>query len=139
MASYWAVGSRSGIWRVSGISSSSFLGIASSCERSSVDDITISRDDNTVPLPRLLDIGQVAEHLGVEVRHIRRLVAERRIPYLKWGRLLRFDPAGLAEWLDHKRVAPRVPVTAAHYDLFTGQRDSVERAGRGSRRTGASS
>ena len=41
----------------------------------------------------LLGIEDVAELLGVGVRHVRRLVAERRIPYLKWGHLLRFDPA----------------------------------------------
>lgn len=34
---------------------------------------------------------------------MRRLVAERRIPYLKWGRLLRFDPDDLDGWLDQAR------------------------------------
>jgi excisionase family DNA binding protein len=55
-------------------------------------------------LPHLLDIEAVAEHLGVSVRHVRRLVSERRIPYLKWGHLLRFDPAAIAEWLDQNRL-----------------------------------
>lgn len=42
--------------------------------------------------------------LGVEVRHVRRLVQERRIPYIKWGHLLRFDPAEINRWLeDHRR------------------------------------
>ncbi|MGE0796418.1 MAG: helix-turn-helix domain-containing protein, partial [Acidimicrobiia bacterium] len=45
------------------------------------------------PSANLIDIATVAERLGVEVRHVRRLVAERRIPYIKWGHLLRFDPA----------------------------------------------
>ncbi len=45
----------------------------------------------------------MAEHLGVNQRHIRRLVAERRIPYLKWGHLLRFDPVELDAWLDRAR------------------------------------
>lgn len=41
--------------------------------------------DTTTPakLPHLLDIAGVAEHLGVDVRHVRRLVAERRIPFIK--------------------------------------------------------
>jgi excisionase family DNA binding protein len=56
-------------------------------------------------LPRLLDIQEVAEHLGVSVRHVRRLVFERRIPFLKWGHLLRFDPNEIAGWLDARRVA----------------------------------
>jgi excisionase family DNA binding protein len=55
-------------------------------------------------LPQLLDIEAVAEHLGVSVRHVRRLVYERRIPYVKWGHLLRFDPTAIAEWLENARV-----------------------------------
>lgn len=51
------------------------------------------------PLGRLLDINDVAEILGVNVRHVRRLVFENRIPYLKWGRLLRFDPKEIERWL----------------------------------------
>jgi excisionase family DNA binding protein len=52
----------------------------------------------------LLDIDGVAEHLGVNERHVRRLVAERRIPFVKWGHLLRFDPAEISVWLDRQRV-----------------------------------
>ncbi|MCU1460356.1 MAG: hypothetical protein JWO37_431 [Acidimicrobiales bacterium] len=58
------------------------------------------------PLPHLLDIDGVAEHLGVTVRHVRRLVYERRIPFIKWGHLLRFDPDELAAWLDSMRQSP---------------------------------
>jgi excisionase family DNA binding protein len=63
-------------------------------------------------LPRLLDIAGVAEHLAVSEQHIRRLVAERRIPYVKWGYVLRFDPEEIATWLDDARkpVAPPPPV-----------------------------
>ena len=48
-------------------------------------------------LPVLLTIEDVAAHLG----------AERRIPFIKWGHLLRFDPCQIAEWL----ASQRVPVT----------------------------
>ncbi len=51
----------------------------------------------------LMDLPAVAERLGVNQRHIRRLVAERRIPFLKWGHLLRFDPAEIEAWLDRAR------------------------------------
>ena len=37
---------------------------------------------------------------------MRRLVAERRIPFLKWGHLLRFDPDEISRWLDECRVRP---------------------------------
>lgn len=52
---------------------------------------------------QLLTIAQVAHRLNVEVRHIRRLVHERRIPYIKWGHLLRFDPDELQQWIDEYR------------------------------------
>ena len=55
-------------------------------------------------LPVLLTIEDVATHLGVTVRHVRRLVAERRIPFIKWGRLLRFDPADLDRWIERSKV-----------------------------------
>jgi len=51
----------------------------------------------------LMDIAGVAERLGVTVRHVRRLVAERRIPFVKWGHLIRFDPADIDPWLDGMR------------------------------------
>jgi len=56
----------------------------------------------TSPRP-LMDLPGVAERLGVNHRHIRRLVAERRIPFLKWGHLLRFDPDEIETWLDQAR------------------------------------
>ena len=56
----------------------------------------------------LIPIGDVAEFLGTSERHVRRLVFERRIPYLKVGGLLRFDPLELADWLDRARV-PATP------------------------------
>ena len=61
----------------------------------------------------LIDIDAVAARLGVSVRHVRRLVFERRIPYLKWGHLLRFDITEIDEWIDAHRSAP------APLDAFT--------------------
>jgi excisionase family DNA binding protein len=60
------------------------------------------------PLPQLLTIDQLAERLGVSIRHIRRLVAERRVPYLKVGWLVRFDPAEITAWLDDARHPQRL-------------------------------
>jgi excisionase family DNA binding protein len=55
---------------------------------------------------RLISIDDLADNLGVSVRHVRRLVSERRIPFHKWGRLLRFDVDEVNRWLDVTRVAP---------------------------------
>ena len=54
---------------------------------------------------QLIDIHGVADQLGVSERHIRRLVFERRIPFIKWGHLLRFDPDEIDGWIDGSRVA----------------------------------
>ena len=62
-----------------------------------------TRTTNREPL---MDLPALAERLGVNHRHIRRLVAERRIPFLKWGHLLRFDPAEIDAWLDGARRPP---------------------------------
>jgi len=55
----------------------------------------------------LWDVEAVAGRLGVQVRHVRRLVAERRIPFIKWGHLLRFDPDEIEAWLDGARRPPQ--------------------------------
>jgi excisionase family DNA binding protein len=52
----------------------------------------------------LLDTDEVAMALRVTPRHVRRLVAERRIPFIKVGRFVRFDPGELDVWLDQQRV-----------------------------------
>lgn len=55
--------------------------------------------------PSLIDLPMTADRLGVTVRYVRRLVAERRIPFIKLGHLLRFDPDELDAWLDRARVS----------------------------------
>lgn len=60
-------------------------------------------------LPQLMNIAAVADHLGVDVRHVRRLVHERRIPFIKWGHLLRFDPGDIDAWIEDARHVPRRP------------------------------
>jgi excisionase family DNA binding protein len=57
-------------------------------------------------LPQLLDIEGLAGKLATSVRHVRRLVAERRIPYLKVGHLVRFDPEEVLHWLGDHRMTP---------------------------------
>jgi excisionase family DNA binding protein len=55
-------------------------------------------------LPHLLNAAELAERLAITERHVRRLVAERRIPYLKVGRFVRFDPVAVSRWLDDQAV-----------------------------------
>lgn len=59
----------------------------------------------------LMDLSAVAERLGVGERHVRRLVFERRIPFIKWGHLLRFDPDEIERWIDDARRPSTSDVT----------------------------
>jgi excisionase family DNA binding protein len=52
----------------------------------------------------LIDSEALATWLGVEIVFVRRLVAERRIPFLKIGKFVRFDPLEVARWIDDQRV-----------------------------------
>jgi excisionase family DNA binding protein len=57
----------------------------------------------------LLDIAALAERLAVSERYIRRLVFERRIPFLKIGHFIRFDPAEIDGWIAQARVPVETP------------------------------
>ena len=59
------------------------------------------RDPRSVPL---LGVGELAERLGTTERFVRRLVAERRVPFHKVGKYVRFDPKDIDEWLVERRV-----------------------------------
>ena len=54
-------------------------------------------------------VPKVAEWLGVTVRHVRRLVQERRIPFIKWGNLLRFDPDEVEAWIRRHHIRALAP------------------------------
>jgi excisionase family DNA binding protein len=81
----------------------------------------------------LMDLPAVAERLGVNQRHIRRLVAERRIPYLKWGHLLRFDPAEIEVWLDNARRSGPAEVPSRAASLVSTDRPHGSVSGRAER------
>jgi excisionase family DNA binding protein len=54
--------------------------------------------------PQLLDMETVARWLGTSIRHVRRLVTERKIPYLKVGHFIRFDERDVEAWIDRQKV-----------------------------------
>ncbi len=55
---------------------------------------------------RLLDYQEVADWLHTSVRHLRRLVDENRIPYLKVGHYIRFDQGKIRQWLEDNNHGP---------------------------------
>ena len=54
----------------------------------------------------LLSVEAAAEYLSTSPRFIRRLVAERRVPYVKVGRLVRLTPEDLDHFIAAGRVEP---------------------------------
>ena len=55
----------------------------------------------------LLTPEEAAERLNVTLRFIRRLCHERRVPYAKVGKLVRFDPDELEAWIADHHIVPR--------------------------------
>lgn len=54
----------------------------------------------------LMTSREVAERLRMTERFVRRLVAERRIAYVKVGRSVRFEASAVAAYIEAQRVAP---------------------------------
>jgi excisionase family DNA binding protein len=53
-----------------------------------------------------LDVAQLAGWLNITQRHVRRLVAEKRVPVTRMGRLLRFERSRIQAWLDQHSEDP---------------------------------
>ena len=53
---------------------------------------------------RFIGINELAAYLDVSVKTIRSWVWQRRIPYFKMGRLVKFDLRKIESWLKDKRV-----------------------------------
>jgi excisionase family DNA binding protein len=51
------------------------------------------------PAEKLLNVPGVSDFIGVKQSTIRKWVHERRIPFLKVGRCVRFRPSSIEEWL----------------------------------------
>jgi len=52
----------------------------------------------------LLDVEELAQWLGVEQGFVRRLIAQRRVPFVKIGKFVRFDANEINAWIDGRRV-----------------------------------
>ena len=61
--------------------------------------------------PHVLTVEETAAALRLSIRHVRRLIAERRIPYVRVGRAVRIDPDDLAAFIRSGRVEPITETT----------------------------
>ena len=55
---------------------------------------------------RLFTISEVGQYTGLSVHTLYTMVSQRRIPYVKAGRLGKFDLKAIDTWIDRHSVKP---------------------------------
>jgi len=55
-------------------------------------------------LRRLINVREVSEYLDLSVNTIYSLVSKRRIPFVKMGRLTKFDLEKIDDWIKENSV-----------------------------------
>jgi len=55
---------------------------------------------------RLLNISEVATYTGLATKTLYTMVSQRRIPFVKLGRLTKFDKGLLDQWFKQNTVMP---------------------------------
>ena len=71
----------------------------------------IDSSKGTVSREGLLTIREAAQYLAVSVSTLYGWVWQRRIPFIKMGRALRFDPHDLAAFIEANKQLPRKQVS----------------------------
>jgi excisionase family DNA binding protein len=77
----------------------------------------------------LLTVDQAADRLGTTARFIRRLIAEKRITYIKLGGHVRIEDEVLAAFIEAGRVRVQHPVdgrkaSTAHFNVRPANRSA---------------
>jgi excisionase family DNA binding protein len=53
----------------------------------------------------LIDIAELGKQTSIKVATLRKYVAQRKIPFVKVGRLVRFRPSEIDGWIASRAVA----------------------------------
>lgn len=61
----------------------------------------------------LLNVAEAARFLAVSPSTLYGWVWQRRIPFVKLGRAVRFDKADLQEYVNRNKILPRMPYRSA--------------------------
>ena len=56
--------------------------------------------------PRLIGVQEAARYIGISFTTLYKGVSQRKIPYIKMGKLVKFDPIKLDEWIKQQTVMP---------------------------------
>jgi excisionase family DNA binding protein len=74
----------------------------------------MSTRQNEMPAGRLLTVDAAADRLSTSPRFIRRLIAERRIEFVKIGRYVRISESALHDFIEAGRVEPMAVADIRH-------------------------
>lgn len=58
------------------------------------------------PGRRFLGVKELAEYLGIPINTLRSWVWLRKIPYVKLGKIVKFDLRDIEEWIKERKVEP---------------------------------
>ncbi len=61
------------------------------------------------PVRRLFSVKEAAAYTGLSVHTLYTMVSQRRIPFVKVGRLVKFDIGLLDAWIKENTVMPMPP------------------------------
>jgi excisionase family DNA binding protein len=61
---------------------------------------------NTAIVPRLFGVTEAAQYINMSAHTVYTMVSQRRIPYVKVGRLTKFDVTELDKWIKKNTVMP---------------------------------
>ena len=62
---------------------------------------------------RLIAIQEAAEYTGLSPHTLYTMVSQRRVPFVKVGRLVKFDVELLDKWIKQNTVMPMPPYVSA--------------------------
>jgi excisionase family DNA binding protein len=62
---------------------------------------------HTAIAPRLVGIGAAAQYIDMSVHTVYTMVSQRRIPFVKVGRLTKFDVTELDRWIKKNTTMPK--------------------------------
>lgn len=57
-------------------------------------------------MQKLLSIKEASEYLGLKVPTLYKYVCSKKIPYVKLGSRVLFDPEKLTIWIEKKSISP---------------------------------
>ncbi len=58
---------------------------------------------------KLIGVAEAAQYTGLSIHTVYAMVSQRRIPYVKVGRLVKFDVPMLDAWIRKNTVMPMPP------------------------------